>query len=211
MEREVGARHRRRVTGRNRGVDLVGEAPELPDGDGIAVTRKGSGGATLERGSQPVDVTNVVGGQAHDERATARLFVQQAFGAQELERLAHRAAADRELLGDLRLDQVLSLAEPAGQDLLADAVGGVLGQRSRRGQRRQGCAFTHLRSIDPMSTVDRRPGACCYSSPRARRIAWVTSATSRVMAKNPISASYTAGSACAFTSSSNTCSTGSPN
>ena len=104
---------------------------------------QGSGGATLERGSQPVDVTNVVGGQAHDERATPRLFVQQAFGAQELERLAYRAAADRELLGDLRLDQVLSLAEPAGQDLLADAVGGVLGERSRRGQRRQGCAFAH--------------------------------------------------------------------
>jgi hypothetical protein len=57
-----------------------------------------------------------------------RLFFDEAFGAQQLEGLAHRSPADAELLGDAGLDEALTLREPSGEDLLADAIGDVFGQ-----------------------------------------------------------------------------------
>jgi hypothetical protein len=87
-----------------------------------------------------------------------RLLVQESFGAQQLERLADRTATDVELLGDLRLDQVFPLFEPAAEDLFPDAVGGVLGEGTRGFQRPQGGRWL-AHAAEPstgMSTVDRR-------------------------------------------------------
>ena len=59
-------------------------------------------------------------------------------------------------LRDLRLDQVLPLPEPATQDLLSDAVGGILGQRPRSGEWTQpDGALTHAAERNTvLSTVD---------------------------------------------------------
>ena len=92
-------------------------------------------GPPLDRRAQPVDLAHVLGGQTHHERPATGLLLQQTFRSQELERLADRAAADVELLRDPRLHQVLALGEPAGQDLLADAIRGVLGEGTRSVER----------------------------------------------------------------------------
>ena len=85
-------------------------------------------GARLERGAQIVDLAYVGARETHDERAAMRLLLDEAFGAQQLEGLAHRPPADAELLGDAGLDEALTLREPAGEDLLADAIGDVFGK-----------------------------------------------------------------------------------
>src|SRR4051795_4411653 len=123
----------------------------------------------------------------------AGLLLEQPFGAEQLERLADGATADRELLRDLRLDEMLALTEAARQDLLADAVGGVFGERTRRRERREGVPVLHPAQHNVMSTVDRRRLLRSYSSPRARFIALFTSSMSKVIAKNPISHSEAAG------------------
>src|SRR5205085_7601624 len=81
----------------------------------------------------------------------------------ELERLPHGAAADGELLGDLRLDEVVSRTEAAGEDLLADAVGGVARERPRSLDRRKPRPL--LCHAGMLTTVDSRRGTRVASAP----------------------------------------------
>ena len=91
MEREIGPRYRRRVAGSDGGVDLVDQRAERASAAAVTSARKQARGAALERGTKPVDLAHVVGGEAHDERAPPRFFLQQPFRPEQLERLAHRA------------------------------------------------------------------------------------------------------------------------
>src|SRR6187200_2257135 len=189
MEGEVGARDGCGVAGGDGRIDAVRERTERIERALVAITCERACGAAFEGGPEPVDVAHVVGRHAHDERAAARFLFEEPFRAEQLERLAHRAAADRQLLGDLRLDQVLALAEPAGKDLLTDPICGVLGERARRAQRLEGRTVFHLaRSIARCrQSTDDRWTLAAQPSPRARFIALLTSSMSKVIAKNPIS------------------------
>ena len=96
-----------------------------------------AGGPALERRAQVVDLADVDAAQGHDECAPPRLLLHQALGAQELERLAHRPAADVELAGDAGLDEMGAPRQAAGEDLGPQDVGRVLGERARQAQGRQ--------------------------------------------------------------------------
>ncbi len=158
VEREVGAAGGDRVAGIDGPVDLVGQRPQSRQDGRVLGPRDHAPGPALERGPQTVDLSDVVRREAHDERASAGLLLQEALGPEQLERLAHRPTADVELLGDLRLDEVLALLEPAVEDLFPDAIGGVLGEGTRRLKRPEGgrwLAHAAERST-AMSTVDHR-------------------------------------------------------
>ena len=105
---------------------------------GVTSSGEQTGGPALERGAKPIDLADVGGGETDDEGASPRLFLQQPLRAKQLERLTHRATADRELFGDLGLDEVFARAETPREDLLADPIGGVFGERAGRRQRSQG-------------------------------------------------------------------------
>src|SRR3990172_12082036 len=98
MEREIGPGYGRGVVGLDGGVDLVGERAKLRERLRVSGASEHPRGTPLERRAKSVDLPHVFGRETHDERASARLLVQQPFGPQELERLAHGTAADRELL-----------------------------------------------------------------------------------------------------------------
>jgi hypothetical protein len=60
-----------------------------------------------------------------------------AFGAEQLERLSHRPAAHVQLARNAGLDQPLAPDQATREDLVADAIGRILGQRSGRLDRLQ--------------------------------------------------------------------------
>src|SRR5258705_7707029 len=94
MEREIGPRDRRRIARGDGGVDLVDQHAKTGERRGVTSARKQARGTSLEGGTQPVDLADVVGGEAHDERAPPRFFLQKPFGSEEFERFAHGASAD---------------------------------------------------------------------------------------------------------------------
>ena len=100
----------------------------------VAAAGDRAGGPALERRAQVVDLADVDAAQGHHERAAPRLLLDQALGAQELERLAHGPAADVELAGDAGLDEMRAAGQAAGQDLGPQDVGRVLGERARQAQ-----------------------------------------------------------------------------
>ena len=80
---------------------------------------------TLDGRSKLVDLPYVTTAQRDHERSPPGFVPDEALGPQELERFADRAATDVELLGESRLDQMLTATEPAGEDLLADHIGRI--------------------------------------------------------------------------------------
>ncbi len=72
---------------------------------------------------------NVCARQTYDKGAAVRLFLDQTLGTQQLEGFTHRTATDTELLRDAGLHETIALTKPAGQDLLADPIRHVFGQK----------------------------------------------------------------------------------
>jgi hypothetical protein len=62
----------------------------------------------------------------------ARQHRDEAFALEDADRLAHRAAADLELVGQLLLADALARGQPTGDDAVADLGGDLLGHRQRR-------------------------------------------------------------------------------
>src|SRR5262249_45983953 len=66
-----------------------------------------------------------------DEGAALRLHLDQPLGLQLQERLAHRRAADAELLGQRLFGKLLAERQPVGDDQVADLVDDDGAQRAR--------------------------------------------------------------------------------
>jgi hypothetical protein len=85
----------------------------------------------LDRRSELIDLADVVGLEANDERPASRLFLDEPLGPQELEGLPDGAAAHVELPRDPGFDQVLARPEAAREDGLADPIRRVPSQGPR--------------------------------------------------------------------------------
>ena len=137
VEREIRARDRRGITACHGCVDVVDQRPESSERCGVTSSGEETGGPALERGAKPIDLADVGGGETDDKGASAGLFLQEPLRSKQFERLAHRTTADRELFRDLGLDEVFARAETPREDLRADPIGGVFGERAGRRQRSQ--------------------------------------------------------------------------
>ena len=94
-----------------------------------------------------------------DARAASRLELDEALAGERLQRLAHRIAADVELLGELVLEDALALGQRAGDDLAADLVAArrcAAGCACRRGSRRSSpssCSRRQRASTPPVYCI----------------------------------------------------------
>ena len=70
--------------------------------------------------------------QQPDHRAAMRRVLDQPFGGEAAQGLAHRPAADRKALGQRALDQPLARLQPVGEDVAAQAVDDMGDRRAVR-------------------------------------------------------------------------------
>jgi hypothetical protein len=137
VEGQVQPADRRPVTGGGPVLQRLQRARQPVQRALVAARRQQVRGPAFDRGAQVVDLADVLPIEQDDECAPAGRLVDEAFGRQHLERLADRAPADPQTGGQLRLDEVRPVAEVAGQDLLAQDLGGVRRQLPGHRDRRQ--------------------------------------------------------------------------
>ena len=121
MEVAVGAGelgHPRRAL-RDRLLLLGDERLEVGD-EPRAGVRGAAGAVLLDEQARLEDVLDLRGGDGHDERAALRIELEQPLGLELDERLAHRRAAQPELLGELVLAEQGAAGERAVQQALLD-------------------------------------------------------------------------------------------
>ena len=109
-------------------------------------------GELLQGGAQAVDLIGVVAGQGGHRGPAVPVDDDQAFLAQPGQRLPHRTAADRELRGQLVLDEPLPGLEAARRDGVAQGVRDLVGQHPAGGrtQHRPVFAGVHCRPHSPL-------------------------------------------------------------
>ena len=158
VEVEVRGADGGHVAGRRRDLDGPDDGLELVEDRRLRRSDDELRGATLDGGPHVVDLTHIGRGQADHERTASGAFDDESLDGQDAEGFPDRAPADVELGGDLGLDQVRPADQPAGQDLVAQDVGGVGRQASGGGQGWQVRQRAGRRGpVDPARRRDGRP------------------------------------------------------
>ena len=155
---EVGPSDGGEVAGPCRSSDLDDHSGEHPDGVRVGTQGEEASGATLDRSTYLVDLTNIIRAEGDHERPTPRLFLDETIGDEHLEGLADRAPTHAEAGGQFRLHEMGASPQPTAQDLFAQDRRGVLSELPRDDERREVGEVVEPGGVEEVGAISPRGG-----------------------------------------------------